>query len=606
MKPFGKDDLQAVLMDEELRSGLRLHWKLVTLMMERALPWPEIQELLRRCLHTATGWEDVRTRRMSNFWDRVIATVRDKPELRAEFARYTAAPNPIRDHLSRLDSASFVVCAYNQPYTHHYRGNTIVASSELSISVGSVMHELLQAVGRASSAGALWWVALGSTAADFDPSIVNGRNECAVTKGEVPYLLKRVRTSPDEYRGYKTFANDVLSPVLHMTRQVTQNYRRFVNHTSLASWSDFVKVNGALAEATTACLEGAATSLLQIHDFEVCLVARHVRKRLPSVSALYFSHVAWPSSEHFALLRDQAVRREILRGLLSCDCITFHTWEYAKNFLSCVRRELPEEVSATSAGVVFEDRPIAIRVVPLGVSTARITLNAARGTYESARLRVQRRLNLGPNEILCISAERTDFTKGTLERLRAIDLFFEAYPEHVGKIRFVQVLVPSRQYLPSYKALHEEIVELTRRINQRWESGNGLTIHTEGPMDRESLVGLFCASDILWVNSLIDGLCLVPKEYVASQGTSARAGVVLLSKFAGAAVQLDKAFIIDPFDIAATAHTLHSALTLSTSEKRMRMASLYRNVTTNDLEHAVAQLLSLTVNPHADLKGDVA
>lgn len=579
-----------------IRTAFMKHWPLIEKLRENGRDAQRITEILTG-LSSMEHPSMTEQREIRDFWTFLLPALDRYPRVVESLSFRHSHENEIAAWARALPAGSvFVSCAYNQPYADEYRDGVIVRKNDLCISVGQIMDSVLRPIAASRSGCNPFWVALGEASADFDPSVVDNEGLLDVHDGDCSYKLRRVKAGAEDLRGFKTFANDVLSPLLHMTDEISGSYSHFLNWRSLDAWEQYRVVNGLLAEGVVACLKDSRLPLLQVHDFEISLVARLVRAEVPSLNSIYFGHIAWPDSHHFSRLPDAEIRREVLSGILGNDRIAFHTGHFARNFIDCVQSELGDEVRVQGNIIFWEGRDIEVFSNPLGVDSDLIVFDGY--LNHETRMAVHPVLNgirRHAHQKICMSADRTDFTKGIPERLEALRILLTEHPELVGQITFVQVLVPSRQYLDSYRQLFADIQKESARLNEDFATlESGPVIHTLPAMDHQTLMALLADADMVWISSLRDGLCLVPKEYVACRAIDGRSGRLVLSRFAGASEELSEASLIDPFNPEKTAKIVYQVLQMRDEEWRLRMDAMYRKVSGHDLSRTLLGILPST------------
>jgi trehalose 6-phosphate synthase len=193
------------------------------------------------------------------------------------------------------------------------------------------------------------------------------------------------------------------------------------------------------------------------------------------------------------------------------------------------------------------------------------------------RRAVFERLALPADACLAVGVDRYDYTKGILERLNAVERLLEKWPQWIGRFVFVQVAAPTRSSLDEYRNFQERVQRVAQRINERFARPGYQPVHLLAQHhEHDQVTELFRAADICVVTSLHDGMNLVSKEFVAARDD--QQGVLVLSRFAGAARELPEALIVNPYHVEETADALHRAATMPTAEQRERMASLRSTV----------------------------
>ncbi|HSR48340.1 MAG TPA: bifunctional alpha,alpha-trehalose-phosphate synthase (UDP-forming)/trehalose-phosphatase [Anaerolineales bacterium] len=357
---------------------------------------------------------------------------------------------------------------------------------------------------------------------------------------------------PDLFqRYYSGFSNGCLWPLFHYFPQNARFDRR--------DWEAYAEVNRRFADA----LERVARpgDRVWIHDYHLMLLPGLARERLPESPIGFFLHIPFPSSEIFRTLpwRDQ-----LLYGPLGADLIGFHSYSYARHFLSSLLRLLGLENEFGS--VALGDRQVRVETFPLGVDVEKY-LHAKDDPRVQAELQALR--DQAPNQKIILSVDRLDFTKGILQRLEAYEHFLETHPERRGRVLLIAVCVPSRTSVPEYRQLKREVDESVGRINGRFTQGGWTPIwylYRNLPFDR--LAALYLLADVALVTPLRDGMNLVAKEYLAARG--GESGVLVLSETAGSAEELGEALIVNPHDLDSLLAALDRALEMPVEEQRMR------------------------------------
>lgn len=293
-------------------------------------------------------------------------------------------------------------------------------------------------------------------------------------------------------------------------------------------------------------------------------------KPIPDVKIGYFLHTPFPSSEIYRIL---PVRREILLGVLYCDLIGFHTYDYARHFLSSCTRILG--LPTMPNGVEFEGRLAHVGTFPIGIEPSSFTENLKKQTVIDRIARLEQRFS-GVKVI--VGVDRLDYIKGVPQKLHALELFLSQHPEWIGKVVLVQLAVPSRQDVEEYQNLRSTVNELVGRINGRFGTVDFMPIHfMHKSLNFDELCALYAVSDVCLVSSTRDGMNLVSYEYVACQ--QARQGVMILSEFAGAAQSLNGSIVVNPWDSQQVADAIHEAVTMDAATRAENHRKLFKYVT---------------------------
>ena len=313
-------------------------------------------------------------------------------------------------------------------------------------------------------------------------------------------------------------------------------------------------VNQKFADAVCSEVDSDDPIIL-VQDYHFALAPAMIRKRLPAATVIVFWHIPWPNAERMGIC---PWRNELLEGLLGSSILGFHTQLHCNNFVDSVDRYLETRIDREHNAVVVQGHRTLIRPYPIALEWP-VRWVETSPSPEECRAAVWRELGLKPNALLGVGVDRLDYTKGVEERLLAVELLLESYPEFRGRFSFVQLAAPSRTKIDRYRELNETVEHLAERINQRF--GNEgyrpiilLRSHHEPP----EVFRFFRAADLCYVSSLHDGMNLVAKEFVAAR-TDLK-GVLVLSEFTGAARELTEALIVNPYDLEASSDALAAAL----------------------------------------------
>nr|MDQ3417658.1 trehalose-6-phosphate synthase [Acidobacteriota bacterium] len=342
---------------------------------------------------------------------------------------------------------------------------------------------------------------------------------------------------------------------------------------------EYQNVNARFAAAIASELDDPAAPVF-IQDYHLALVAAELRRLMPLARTALFWHIPWPHPDR---LRICPWRREIMEGLLANNLLAFQLERDRRNFLLCVRDELPAEIER---GVVrLNGHSTTVVSAPIGVDYDRIAQIAADTALEAetARLRRELRLDAPGIDIIGVGVDRLDYTKGIPERLTAIDRLLTTHPELRPRLAFVQVGVPSRSKLDSYASIEKEIDDLVADINTRHGEGpdRGPIRYRKSSLKIRRLVALYQLAHFCVVSSLHDGMNLVAKEFVAAR--SDEHGVLVLSEMTGAAQELTEALLINPYDVDGFAAAIETAIHMGPDEQRRRMRAMRRSVAGHDV-----------------------
>lgn len=363
---------------------------------------------------------------------------------------------------------------------------------------------------------------------------------------------------------YSGFCNETLWPLFNYFPQ----YVKYDN----AFWDTYRRVNRLFAEQVTAVAR--PNDIIWVHDYQLMLLPRLIREKIPDAVIGYFLHTPFPTFELFRLL---PWRNELLEGLLGADLIGFHTFDYARHFLSSIHRLLGYDY--TLGKVMVGDRVVKTDAFPIGIDFERYHDGA--GSPEAKREIESwgRRLT---GKKLIVSVDRMDYAKGITQRIEAFAAFLRKHPSFRGKVVYVLLTVPSRENIRNYRLLKSQVDELVGSTNSEFGTLEWTPIrymHRYLPMHQ--ITALYNLADVAMVTSVRDGMNLVAKEYIASKRD--RPGALILSETAGAAKELVEAIIVNPNSRDDMVSALRQALTMSRKEQLERMAPMQRRVRRFDI-----------------------
>jgi trehalose 6-phosphate synthase len=378
--------------------------------------------------------------------------------------------------------------------------------------------------------------------------------------------LRPVPLTAAELRGYyEGFANSTLWPLYHDAVQQPVFHRDW--------WETYRAVNQRFAEtAAEVAEEGAA---VWVQDYHLQLVPQLLRELRPDLLIGFFMHVPFPPPELFMQLPR---RIELLCGMLGADLVGFQREQAAHNFAQLARKLLG--VEATDDAISVAGRTVRTGAFPVSIDVAEMRALAARpDVVTQAR---QLRHDLGQPKRVLLSVDRLDYTKGIEHRLTA---YSELLRDGYVKVRdtvMVQLAVPSRERVESYRDLRDRIESEVGRINGEYGRVGEPAIHyLNQPFARAQLAALYQTADVMVVTPLRDGMNLVAKEYVAAREDNS--GALVLSEFAGSAAELEQAFLVNPHDLDGLKETLLRALQADPADLAARMSAMRRHLAGHDI-----------------------
>jgi trehalose 6-phosphate synthase/phosphatase len=432
------------------------------------------------------------------------------------------------------------------------RGEVVVTSSAGGLATGlGSLHEKSDSL----------WVGWPGDVSRFDPSQQAEIERKLTELRSIPVHLTQAEIS----RYYEGFSNGVLWPLFHYLADI-------VEREAWRNWLTYQAVNRRFAEAIAASYSPG--TLVWIHDYQLLLVPRLLRSMIPDARIGLFLHIPFPSSEVFRIL---PWRAEILDGMLGADLIGFHTYSYLTHFSRALLHVLDLKVESES--LEFDNREIRLGVFPMGIDAGAFADLANTETVNEEITSIKDRSR---GRKLIVGVDRLDHTKGLARRMLAVERLFEREPSLRRRLRFVQVVVPSRTRVDAYAQLRRRLDEIVGRINGAYGTVNSVPIHyLYRSINRAELVALYRAADVMLVTPLRDGMNLVAKEFVASRVDED--GVLVLSEFAGAASEMAEAIHVNPYDLDRVAMIIKDALTMPEEERVARMRALRRRVRDYDV-----------------------
>ncbi len=407
--------------------------------------------------------------------------------------------------------------------------------------------------------GGLWFGWSGELNEDAAPT-------AAVTsKDRIDYAL--IDLTSAEFEGfYNGFANNTLWPLFH--------YRLGLVKFSRADFQTYLAVNARFAEALAPLIR--PDDVIWIHDYQLLTLAGELRKRGINNRIGFFLHIPLPGVDTLAVLPGLGT---LMRGLTAADLIGFQTERDLHNFKEYVRQEAGGTVAIDGAITCFERR-LEAGAFPIGIDAKAFAEMAEKAVTKPDSLKLQE--SLGQRKLI-LAIDRLDYSKGIPARFEACDELLRSHPEHRGQFDLVQIASPSRSEVASYRDLRREIDRLSGRVNSAYSDMHWAPIrYLARTYPRPALAGFCRVARVGLVTPLRDGMNLVAKEYVAAQNPE-DPGVLILSRFAGAAAQLPSALIVNPFDIDQCADAMHRALTMPLEERRQRWQAAMAVVSRSDV-----------------------
>jgi alpha,alpha-trehalose-phosphate synthase [UDP-forming] len=475
---------------------------------------------------------------------------------------------------SKLQNKPLFVVSNREPYMHVFSNGNSGAIQVMVPASGLVT--ALEPVLLASNGT---WIANGSGNADRE--VVDARDRLRVPPDHPAYTLRRVWLSAEEEKGYyEGFANEGLWPLCHIahTRPIFRP----------EDWLCYQEVNRRFADSVLEEMGGIESPIVLAQDYHFALLPRMIKEARPDARVAIFWHIPWPNPEVFGIC---PWARELIDGLLGADLIGFHIQSHCNNFLSCVDRSVEALTAWDRFEVNRQGHLTRVRPYPISVSFQENghseEFNRSMGEQVSA---ICNDLNIHAT-LLGVGVDRVDYTKGILERFRGIERFLELNPAYQRRFTFIQIAAPSRTAIDRYQKLLDEVTAEAARINARFQAGRWAPIVLlKKHHSHEEIARFYRAASVCLVTALHDGMNLVAKEFVAARDDDR--GVLVLSTFAGAALELSDALLVNPYDVQQVAGAIHRALEMPSEEQAIRMQHMRANVRENNIYRWAANLLS--------------
>ncbi len=447
------------------------------------------------------------------------------------------------DHASNIDTSAKA-------------GRVIIVSNRVPLpnEKGATAGGLAVALADAATPGSMWFGWSGKRAPETGTSAniieADGVTYATIDIGERDYT-----------RFYNGFANGALWPLFH--------FRSGLLMFSRSDYDSYRAVNRAFAGALLPLIE--PDDLIWIHDYQLLTMAGELREMGVTNRIGFFMHIPFVPPAMLAVLPPAA---ELLGGMAACDVVGFQTKGDCAAFLDCA--EVFLGVRPDSQGRFgFRERQVQAVTTPIGIDADKFTELAERAELAGDAKRLNESLG---ERALVLGVDRLDYSKGLPQRFDAFGRLLYCFPQHLRKVAFLQIAARSRQEVGSYQTLRRELDRRAGDINGEFSDFDWVPLrYMTHPVKRTAISGFYRRARVGLVTPLRDGMNLVAKEYVAAQD-EADPGVLVLSRFAGAADELTEALIVNPFDADEVAESIHLALTMPLAERRSRHASLLTKV----------------------------
>jgi trehalose 6-phosphate synthase len=416
------------------------------------------------------------------------------------------------------------------------------------------------------------------------------QNKGKATPSPLPGQRVSVRFVTTPRGAYHKYYNIICNPLLWFLQHYmwSSPYTPRVDSIVYDAWENgYIYVNQEFADAI---VEEAARSdlrpLVMVHDYQLYLVPRMVREKLPHARIHHFVHIPWPASSYWELL-PAMIRTGICDALCYADIVGFQAERDVRAFLESCDSFLDDvQVDYPNHVIAYKGRETLVRSYPISIDVDEIRQIATSTRANEYEARMEKLLG----EQTIVRVDRAEPSKNIVRGFTAFEILLDRYPGLVGKVRFLAYLVPSRTHIRQYQRYIEEIDAAVRHVNDKFRRPGYEPIHVFYENNYIQAIAGMRLYDVLLVNSVIDGMNLVAKE---GPSVNEKNGVLILSEAAGAYEQLKiGALPVAPADVEGTARALYQALTMDPTERAERAAAMRENIEREDINAWIHHQLS--------------
>jgi trehalose 6-phosphate synthase len=404
------------------------------------------------------------------------------------------------------------------------------------------------------------WFGWSGEKTDHFTGHINMQREEGVTTATIDLEEQDVQ---EYYNGY---ANRTLWPLFHYRIDLAEYDRSF--------GSGYERVNQRFAETVAPLVE--PEDLIWVHDYHLIPLGQQLRQKGLRNRIGFFLHIPWPPTR---LLVSLPFHERLVRSMLDYDLLGFQNEEWLESFRHYVVNELGG--TCTPDGIItVGNRRVKVAAFPIGIDYKEFTEAATSDIATAAYQRLKKSVE-GKRTI--IGVDRLDYSKGLEERFWGYRRFLEEHEDCHGNIVLLQIAPPSRGEVHTYETIRERLDELSGRINGGFAAVDWVPIrYVNQGYPRAELAGFYRASEMALITPLRDGMNLVAKEYVAAQDPE-DPGVLILSRFAGAAGQMKEALLVNPYSKDEISDAIHQAMDMPLEERRRRWEALHASVRDEDV-----------------------
>ncbi|KAH7569314.1 hypothetical protein ACOSP7_012688 [Xanthoceras sorbifolium] len=392
---------------------------------------------------------------------------------------------------------------------------------------------------------------------------------------------------------YHGFCKHYLWPLFHYMLPLTPSHgARF----DRADWQAYVSANKVFADKVMEVIN-PDEDYVWIQDYHLLVLPSFLRKRFCRVKLGFFLHSPFPSSE---IYRTLPVRDEILKSLLNCDLIGFHTFDYARHFLSCCSRMLGLNYESKRGyiGLDYYGRTVSIKIQPVGIHMRQFESILS---LEDTAQKVKELRERFDGKIVIVGVDDMDLFKGISFKFMAIGQLLEQHPSLIGKVVLVQITNPARSSGKDVQDVEGEINRIADEINRKFgKPGYEPIVNIKGPVSTQDKVTYFAIAECCVVNCVRDGMNLVPYKYTVSrQGNPAldkalgvdekdstpKKSVIIVSEFIGCSPSLSGAIRVNPWNVDAVADAMGTAIRMMDEEKHLRHEKHFKYISSHDVAY---------------------
>jgi len=410
------------------------------------------------------------------------------------------------------------------------------------------------------ASGGIWFGWSGETIETY-----TGQINISRTEGVTTATVDLEEQDTEEY--YNGFANRTLWPLFHDRIDLAEYERQYEG--------GYARVNKRFAETMMPLVE--PDDLVWVHDYHLIPLAAELREQGVRNRIGFFLHTPWPPAR---LLMSLPSHRQLVEAFFAYDVIGFQSQTWMASFLHYVREEMQEAQVGEDGVIRVADREIRVICCPIGIDTADFVEGA--GSREAHEAQEQMLKSLDGRALL-IGVDRLDYSKGLQERFLGYERFLSEHPGELENVAMLQIAPPSRGDVESYQDIRKTLDALSGHINGEFATVHWVPLrYVNRGYPRSALAGIYRSARAALVTPLRDGMNLVAKEYVAAQDP-ADPGVLILSRFAGAAEQLGEALLVNPYSPEELSDAIEQALTMTRDERIRRWRTLMDNIEREDV-----------------------